>query len=109
LLCALDGKLGSDGAAAIADALKGRALEDLKLQKNNITSEGIMKLAEMLEVNTSLKTCDLSENNFGDDGGRALVAALRKNPASSLQDLDVYGCGLSSEVRDEIDDLVLGK
>ena len=51
------------------------------------TSSGVVALAESLTVNRALKSADLSDNNIGTDGIRALCDALKTN--KSLDSLTI--------------------
>jgi hypothetical protein len=55
------------------------ALERLYLGWNAIGDEGTIALAEMLEVNTSLRVLGLGENLIQNAGARAVLAAMDQN------------------------------
>ncbi|EOD32724.1 hypothetical protein EMIHUDRAFT_42817, partial [Emiliania huxleyi CCMP1516] len=73
-------EIRDEGAAAIAEALRGnRVLTDLNLGNNEIRDEGAAAIAEALRVNGVLTKLYLAFNSIGDDGAEALASALRVN------------------------------
>jgi len=81
------------GCDALAEALTygGSTLTELNLSSCNITN--INSLSSSLTTNANLRTLDLSQNEFGDEGGVALGVALRTNKC--LRTLKIVSCGLT--------------
>ena len=92
----VNSKIGDEGAAAIAKALRGnKVLTDLNLRLNNIGDKGAAALGKALEVNGVLTNLDLWNNNIGDEGAKALASALRVNAV--LKTLDLYANNIRVE------------
>ena len=92
----VNNKIGDEGAAAIAKALRGnKVLTDLNLRLNNIGDKGAAALGKALEVNGVLTNLDLWNNNIGDEGATALASALRVNAV--LKTLDLYANNIRVE------------
>ena len=72
-----------------ADAGEGSVLQSLQLHSNAAGDDGARALAEMLRVNTRLRTLGLRANGVSQAGGDALERALRRNRA--LEHLDGTG------------------
>ena len=53
---------------------------------NQITSQGAKKIAEAIQVNTTLQKLDINANTISDDGAAAISDAL-KSTYSLLQEL----------------------
>ena len=90
--------IGDDGAQVLCNALKrNEVLEHLILDNNPLTFTGLQSVAEMLLVNTSIESIDLSGNNFDRDAPSSeavrgcLVQALQDN--HSLRRMNVQHCG----------------
>ena len=54
-------------------------LQELNLQRNNISAEGLKLLVEPIAQNTRLRRVDLYNNPIGDFGAELLAHALRTN------------------------------
>lgn len=55
-------------------------LQVLKLSNNKISCEGATHIAEIIEKNfEAFDHLDLAKNNIKEIGGKALVAAMKKN------------------------------
>lgn len=96
-------------------------LLSLDLADNDINAEGAAHLAELLKINQSLLRVDFSYNPFGDDGCKALFAAMAPpNPDfleepggekrderynGSLTYADFSCCGLSHYASEQLLDL----
>ena len=52
-------------------------------------------ISEALKNNTSLKNLDLSGNNIGDDGAKAIAEALKKN--TSLKSVNLSWCDIGDD------------
>jgi|TARA_B110001450_G_C17545010_1_gene450193 Ran GTPase-activating protein (RanGAP) involved in mRNA processing and transport len=64
---------------------KDLRLIELNLSRNQIAADGLLALAEALQVNHSLKILNLSQNFIREGGIDVLVEALKLN--TSLQEL----------------------
>jgi len=85
-------KIGSEGAAALASALRvNRVLKTLDLFNNRIGDEGAKALASALRVNGVLKSLNIHRNNIGDKGAAAIGEALRGNGVLKSIDLRWFG------------------
>jgi Ran GTPase-activating protein (RanGAP) involved in mRNA processing and transport len=75
-----DNKIGDEGAAALADALKVNTfVTTIYLSRNEIGIEGAAALADALKVNMSVTTGNLDGNVIGAEGAAALADALEVN------------------------------
>ncbi|KAL1512428.1 hypothetical protein AB1Y20_005683 [Prymnesium parvum] len=73
-------KIGDEGAAHIAEALKTNAtLTSLHLTSNNIGAEGAAHIAETLKTNTTLTSLNLRDNRIGDEGAAHIAETLKTN------------------------------
>jgi hypothetical protein len=63
-------------------------LVKLDLSGNNIGDDGAKAIADALKVNHSLETLYLNDNNIGDDGAKAIADALKDNKSLDKLDLD---------------------
>jgi len=75
-------------AARLKDAVLGAALTRVSLWMQRIGDAGAEALAGALQVNGTLKTLGLNENEIGDAGAQELARALRTN--TSLTRLDLW-------------------
>lgn len=74
----------------LCDALKvNTALQTLDVSYNELGDDGVRALSDALKVNTALQSLDVSGNQFGVYGARALGDAVKVNTV--LQTLDVRG------------------
>jgi len=87
----LDCELGDEGAAEVAQLLKGRqganaasALRELSLSANRIGNRGAKELAEALPTCDSLERLLLDRNRIGPAGAKALAGRL---PRSNVREL----------------------
>ncbi len=71
-------RISAEGVAPLADVLSAAAssVTGLWLKRNPLGAEGAKRLAEMLKINTSLRTLDLVNTRLGYDGLAALAEAL---------------------------------
>jgi Ran GTPase-activating protein (RanGAP) involved in mRNA processing and transport len=72
-------KIGTEGAAALGDALRtNTTLTDLGVAKNPLGDAGCAAIADAVGANTEsgLRRLDLSQCSFGDEGATALADAL---------------------------------
>ena len=74
---------GDAGAQYIAGNLKDntilKTITKLKLNKNQISNDGVIALAEALKDNTTITTLDIGMNYIGPSGAEALAEALKVN------------------------------
>lgn len=84
-------RLGDAGALILARALTkaNRTLIKLVLGANEITDEGVLYLAEMLEFNRTLTVLGLQENRIG-DRGVLLLSKVLKEKNNTLHELSLY-------------------
>lgn len=59
----------------------GLELQDLNLSRNQIAADGLIALADALQVSKSLKTLNLAQNLIREGGLHAFVEALKTNSA----------------------------
>ncbi|XP_068753257.1 protein NLRC3-like [Montipora capricornis] len=71
------------------------SLTTLNLSENSIGAEGATSLSQALAVNTSLTTLNLSDNFLGDEGAASLSQALAVN--TSLTTLHLHGTSIGAE------------
>ena len=89
--------IGSDGAVALAGALKCcTSLKILYLGCNNIDSDGAEALADALKWCTSLEQLDIYDNDIGSNGAVTLADAL-KTMGTNLKVLNLNGNNIVSE------------
>ena len=88
-LLSLEGNfIHDEGVSAIANGIGNNPntkLEKLLLGWNGIGDVGVQSLAQMLEVNQSLRTIGLAENEITSSGARAILSALASN--TTLRDI----------------------
>ncbi|KAI9241337.1 MAG: hypothetical protein BYD32DRAFT_457998 [Podila humilis] len=85
-------KFGSNGAQALAEALKKNpTLTTLHLYTNGIGDNGAQALSEALNPNSTLTTLNLPYNLIRGNGAQALSEALKTN--STLTTLDLHNNG----------------
>ena len=70
------------------------------LSKNNIGSDGAIAIANALKTNTTLSTLVLSKNRIGDDGTEAIAEALEINKI--LTEIKLDGNLISDEIKTKI-------
>ncbi|XP_070193628.1 uncharacterized protein [Littorina saxatilis] len=91
---------------SIRDTLRtNTCLQKLRLRSNNFSSTGCAVLAEGLNRNRTLLELDLSRNCIGDDGVDALA---RYVPESSLAELCLENCSVTSEGCEALSQLISG-
>ncbi len=60
--------------------LRNSTISDLHLQENQISTAGAMAIAEMLQVNKTLRILDLFDNQINDHGKTFLLRILPQHP-----------------------------
>lgn len=83
----------SDG---LAESIVKGSCDTLTLNGKQLTSEDGVSLGHALANNKTLRVVDVSDNNLGDTGGKALVDGLLKN--TTLVDLSLRANRFSSAV-----------
>ncbi|MGD2169050.1 MAG: hypothetical protein PVI40_02275 [Chlamydiota bacterium] len=63
-----------------------------------LNADTLPPIAEALKTNTSIKVLDLADTQIGDEGVLQLMEAIRSNPRSKLEKLNLFCCGMSNEV-----------
>eukprot|EP00808_Paulinella_micropora_P018556 g67841.t1 len=82
------GGLGPAEAAILAELLKvNKTLQTLDISWNSIGAQGAEHIAEALKVNNTVQTLNLYGNNIGPDGAKAIGKALEVNATLILIDL----------------------
>jgi Leucine Rich repeat len=77
--------IGSAGAVALADMLQMNAsLRELGLGRNNVGNEGAAAIAEVLRFNETLERLNLGCNSIGDVGAMAIFKALTESTCSLM-------------------------
>ena len=99
-------KIGSTGAAYVLNSVKKlKTFEKLYLNSNDIKGPAICdSLIDCLSQIENLKELRLSNNKLGDEGGKALAAALRAN--KSVRICHVSNNKLSAEAAKEFASLL---
>jgi Ran GTPase-activating protein (RanGAP) involved in mRNA processing and transport len=87
------------GLAALFDALETSALRVLKLSNSNIATLP-QNIVGSLQRTRKLEMLDISENRFGDPGGKLLAEGLTKN--RSLVHLSFTQCGMTTSAMRDI-------
>jgi Ran GTPase-activating protein (RanGAP) involved in mRNA processing and transport len=76
----------------------------LDLQRNSIGSDGAKALAEALKTNSILTTLHLSFNSIGDNGAKALAEALKTNSTLTITGVSgLQGSGWVHKGRDLVE------
>ncbi|KAL0229348.1 hypothetical protein GEMRC1_013966 [Eukaryota sp. GEM-RC1] len=89
-------RIGSEGARALAEALKvNSTIIEIYLDKNSIGPEGARALAEALKVNSTIIEIYLDKNSIGPEGARALGEALKVN--STITHISLFANSIGSE------------
>ncbi|XP_037359716.1 leucine-rich repeat-containing protein 74A [Talpa occidentalis] len=81
---------GNEGAAALGEVLRfNNSLSYLDVSSNNIGNEGISRISRGLESNECLRVLNLFLNPMNIEGAVLLVLAIKRNPKSKMEDLDI--------------------
>lgn len=70
------------------------SIENLVLESNGITKQGLNSVANMLNLNKSIQSCTLTYNMFQDPGSQELISACLEN--STLHRLDLRKNAMNS-------------
>eukprot|EP01012_Entosiphon_sulcatum_P017145 TRINITY_DN2195_c0_g1_i1.p1 TRINITY_DN2195_c0_g1~~TRINITY_DN2195_c0_g1_i1.p1 ORF type:complete len:663 (+),score=118.92 TRINITY_DN2195_c0_g1_i1:63-2051(+) len=92
------------GDALLNEHCQNLMLHDLDISENKITKEGIEKICDMLVERQTINQLDLTGNDFGKDGGKAVIKMLEKNTALVL--IFIGNCNLSKEYVGKIQSLL---
>ena len=85
--------IGDTGAIKIAEILEtNTTLKTLKLGGNKISVSGVKAIASALFINSTLSTLELNDNKLGNDGFKELVEALKLNINLTEINLESTGC-----------------
>ncbi|KAL8613057.1 hypothetical protein ACOMHN_008826 [Nucella lapillus] len=96
--------VGDAVCECVRDMLKSNTcLQRLRLRSNNFSAAGCFAVAEGLTRNRSLLELDLSRNCIGDDGVEALARYI---PDSSLAEISLENCGLTSSACDVLAQMI---
>ncbi|XP_063819122.1 NACHT, LRR and PYD domains-containing protein 3-like [Pseudophryne corroboree] len=95
--------LEDSGIKILCEGLRHPActLKYIMLWNCGLTSSCCDDLRSVITANRSLTRLDLSHNALEDSGIKLLCEGLR-HPACTLQDLRLYGCGLTSSCCDDL-------
>ncbi|CAG5119929.1 unnamed protein product, partial [Candidula unifasciata] len=96
--------VGDECSECLRDMLRANSnLQKLRLRSNNLTWSGCYVIAEGLSRNLCLNVLDLSRNTVGDEGVQALAKFL---PESSVTEVSLENCGITSAGCDALADLL---
>ncbi|KAM4706503.1 NACHT, LRR and PYD domains-containing protein 1-like [Discoglossus pictus] len=100
-------ELGDSGVKLLCDGLKDPycALQELRLDRCNLTSSCCEALQDVITTNRSLITLDLSGNKLGDSGVKRLCDGLR-HPDCALRELRLLGCDMTSSCCEDLQDVI---
>ncbi|KAF9166080.1 hypothetical protein DFQ26_008750 [Actinomortierella ambigua] len=92
--------IGDEGVAYLCEALKkNRTLIVLDLELNNVgqnkSTVGLLRLGEVLKVNTSLRELNLAYNLVSGEAVQEMAGGLMEN--SSLESIILTNCGLAED------------
>ncbi|XP_070370217.1 leucine-rich repeat-containing protein 74A isoform X4 [Equus asinus] len=89
---------GNEGATALGDVLRlNNSLAYLDVSGNDISNEGVSKISRGLELNDSLKVLKLFLNPMSMDGAVLLILSIKRNPKSSMEELDISNVLVSEQ------------
>ena len=100
--------LGVPGAVALSRLLASDrcALTSLSASSNWIGLEGVLALVQALQTNRTLTELRLDDIKCEDEGIRALLAALRRNPQCCLRVLDLFINPLSASCASSLSEVI---
>uniref|UniRef100_A0A8C5P2X9 Leucine rich repeat containing 74A n=1 Tax=Jaculus jaculus TaxID=51337 RepID=A0A8C5P2X9_JACJA len=89
---------GNEGAQALGDVLKiNSSLVYIDLCGNGISNDGASKLSKGLEVNESLQVLKIFLNPINAEGATSLILAIKRNPKSKMEELDISNVPVSEQ------------
>ncbi|XP_077906709.1 leucine-rich repeat-containing protein 74A isoform X2 [Ictidomys tridecemlineatus] len=81
---------GNEGALALGEVLRlNNHLTHLDVSGNDIGNEGVSRLSRGLESNEGLQVLKLFLNPMNMEGAVLLVQAIKRNPKSKMEELDI--------------------
>lgn len=92
--------LGDEGVARLCQGISqnpNTALQIWDLEYKSISVAGANAIGELLATNTKLQTLNLSRNAIGSEGVEKIVAGLKKNELSALQELVMTDAELTGD------------
>uniref|UniRef100_A0A8C9LSE7 Leucine rich repeat containing 74A n=1 Tax=Piliocolobus tephrosceles TaxID=591936 RepID=A0A8C9LSE7_9PRIM len=96
--------LGNEGAVALGEVLRlNSCLVYLDVGGNDIGNEGASKISKGLESNESLKVLKLFLNPISMDGAILLILAIKRNPKSRMEELDISNVLVSEQFMKTLD------
>ncbi len=72
-------------------------VRSLRLCNNNFSVRSVMYIAEMIRVNTTIRTLVIEDNTIGNAGAIQLANALKSNENTTLRSLSLINCGLQKD------------
>ncbi|XP_077345790.1 NACHT, LRR and PYD domains-containing protein 14-like [Lithobates pipiens] len=102
-----ENNLGDSGVKLLCEGLSdpGCTLQELTLSSCELTQASCEDLRSVLITNQSLTKLSLTWNNLEDSGVKVLCEGLR-DPGCTLQELDLYGCDLSSSSLEDLSSVI---
>uniref|UniRef100_A0A8C6GZL4 Leucine rich repeat containing 74A n=1 Tax=Mus spicilegus TaxID=10103 RepID=A0A8C6GZL4_MUSSI len=89
---------GNEGALALGDALRlNSCLVYVDVSRNGITNEGASKISKGLENNECLQVLKLFLNPLSLEGAYSLIMAIKRNPKSRMEDIDISNVLVSEQ------------
>uniref|UniRef100_H0VJA0 Leucine rich repeat containing 74A n=2 Tax=Cavia porcellus TaxID=10141 RepID=H0VJA0_CAVPO len=81
---------GNEGAQALGEVFRlNSCLTHVDVSSNNISNDGASKLSRGLESNETLQVLKLFLNPISMDGAVLLILAIKRNPKSVMEELDI--------------------
>ncbi|XP_054304050.1 leucine-rich repeat-containing protein 74A isoform X3 [Pongo pygmaeus] len=96
--------LGNEVALALGEVLRlNSCLVYLDISGNDIGNEGASKISKGLESNESLRVLKLFLNPINMDGAILLILAIKRNPKSRMEELDISNVLVSEQFMKTLD------
>ena len=91
-----DCDIGDNGIRSLCESLHYNSILHVLILKANrkVTSQGFDCIASLLEINNSIKTIDISQNNLGLSSFIAVLRSLQRNSARVPTSLSVAYSGI---------------
>ena len=87
--------IGSEGAAAIGEALKlNGSLTSLDISLNSLSNNGAVAIAKGLKLNGSLTSLDVGGNSIGKEAALEFVSIFKEKQMTSV---GLAGCSLGAD------------
>lgn len=102
-----DNNIGNSGVKLLCEGLSDPSctLQELILSSCELTQASCEDLRSVLLTNRSLTKLSLTWNSLEDSGVKVLFEGLR-DPGCTLQELDLYGCDLSSSSLEDLSSVI---